>query len=447
MGLEERLRLLRGAQPSPLRSPIASEPSLRARLERLRPGASPWERPSEHDAAGGFADGPSAWPVNPVAARAPLLRGAPVPLADALDGIWVAPGVLLVQHRIPLSQTQGVVSLGAGLGALTDLARRVLGHVGDPSGWCLLDTETSGLAGGTGTWVFACGLGRPEGEALVLRQYLLARLDAEPAFLAALTLALAGCDLLVSYNGKSFDLPLLATRLRLAGLRAEFDRLAHLDLLYPVRRAFASVWPDCRLATAESRLLGFRRQGDLPGSEAPRAWLDWLRLGQTAGLAGVLGHNRLDLLSLAALSAPLGVSLIHPARTGADPLAVAGWHRDRGDHSRAWEILEASRPALNSAGLLELARYRSRAGDWCGARALWEPLAEAGHAHAIAALAKLWEHRLADPARALALALRLPPGDERDRRCRRIAERLARLPGADALIAESPLTSPGRAGA
>jgi hypothetical protein len=364
-----------------------------------------------------------------------------VPLADALDGIWVAPGVLLVEHRIPLCQTQGAVSLGAGLAALTDLAQRVLGQAGDTSGWCLLDTETSGLAGGTGTWVFACGLGRPEGEALVLRQYLLTRLDAEGAFLAALMQALDGCDLLVSYNGKSFDLPLLATRFRLAGLHPGLDGLAHLDLLHPIRRAFSTVWPDCRLGTAEGRLLGLRRQGDLPGSEAPRAWLDWLRRGQTAGLVGVLDHNRLDLLSLATLPAPLNDALTDPADTGADPQAVAGWHRDRGDPERARAILEANRPALTPAGLLELARYRCRARDWSGAQVLWEPLAEAGHPQAIGALARLWEHRLGDPARALVYALRLPPGEDRDRRCRRITERFARRSDATALMAESALTS------
>jgi hypothetical protein len=337
---------------------------------------------------------------------------------------------LRVERCIPLAQAHGVVPLGVGLAALGGLVQRALGQVRDPAGWCLLDTETSGLAGGTGTWVFACGLGRPEGEALILRQFLLARLDAESAFLAALTQALDGCDLLVSYNGKSFDLPLLATRFRLAGLHPGLDRLLHLDLLHPIRRAFSTVWADCRLGTAEARLLGLVRRGDLPGSEAPRAWLDWLRLGRAAGLAGVLRHNRRDLLSLATLPAPLALTLSDPARTGADPVAVAGWHRDRGDPMRAWEILEANRLALTPVGLLELARHRSRAGDWDGGRALWEPLAEAGHPQAVAALARLWEHRLGEPARALALARRLPAGEERERRCRRLEERLARLPEA-----------------
>ncbi len=418
MGLAERLGLLRGSapsQPSPPQAPAPDiapgpesdpGPTLAERLARLRPAS-----------ASGGPLGAS------VAAKA-----APTGI-EALGGDWVAPGVLRVERRVPLAQVQGRVTLGAGLAGLAWLAERVLGHTGDPEDWCLLDTETSGLAGGTGTWVFACGLARPEGQTLVLRQYLLTRLDAEAGFLAALHGALDGCRLLVSYNGKSFDLPLLTTRYRLAGMTPDWADAAHLDLLHPVRRAFAPVWPDCRLGTVEDRLLGLKRQGDLPGSEAPRAWLAWLRRGETAGLAGVLSHNRLDLLSLAALGAPLALALSDPARVGADPLAVAGWHRDRGDPDQARAILEAQRQALTPVGVLELARYRARARDWGGARDLLAPLAEAGHPEALAALAILWEHRLGDPARALDLAQRLPPGPERERRCRRLEERLGPAQG------------------
>ena len=458
MQLAERLRLLRGESLAPAPDPTEPGPgaSLAERLVRLGRGAVP--RP-QAEAPLGSGDGETGGLIEQV-----------------LGGAWVAPGVLLVERRIPLTQAHGSVQLGVGLNALGELAGRVLGRVPATSGWCLLDTETSGLAGGTGTWVFACGLARPEGDALVLRQYLLARLDAEPAFLAALNEALIGCGLLVSYNGKSFDIPLLNTRFQLGardgarvgnagaisdqgardgarvgnagavsdqgameigcvgnpeavadkgGLPPRLDGLPHLDLLHPMRRAFATTWPDCRLATAEARLLGLRRQGDLPGSEAPRAWLDWLRRGDTAGLAGVLGHNRLDLLSLAALPAPLMLTMSNPAETGADPLSVAGWHRDRGDPTRAWTILEANQTDLSPAGQRELARYRVRAGDWRGAAALLEPLAEAGDPDALVALAKLLEHRLGDPHRALALARRLPASPQRQRRCQRLEERLA----------------------
>jgi hypothetical protein len=213
----------------------------------------------------------------------------------------------------------------------------------------------------------------------------------------------------------------------LAGVSTRLAGIAHLDLLHPIRRAFAPVWPDCRLATAEARLLGLVRRGDLPGALAPAAWLDWLRRGRTQALAEVLAHNRQDILSLAALAAPLALSLRDPARTGADPTAVAAWHQDRGDAGLALAVLEANCGALPAAGRLRLARLRARAGDLAGAQALWAPLAEGGEAEAIEALAKLYEHRLGDPARALDLARRLPPGHGREHRCQRLLGRLDQI--------------------
>jgi len=429
MGFEDRLRRVRGEATTPPPTLEPAGPSLEERLARLQAVRRPAQGSTQPQAA---ADAQA--------------------LAQALGGEVLAHGLVRVEHRIPLSQSHGQIALGDGLAALPGLLPEGAGdEARDPAGWRLLDTETSGLAGGTGTWVFACGIGRIDGAVLVLEQFVLARLDAEAPFLAAITAALSGASLLVTYNGKSFDLPLLATRLGLtardggyvghagamadkglgdapglAGLSAHLAGIAHLDLLHPIRRAFASVWPDCRLATAEARLLKLVRQGDLPGSQAPAAWLDWLRCGRTKPLTEVLTHNRLDLLSLAALGAPLALTLCDPARTGADPAAVAAWHRDRGDPARALEVLEANCAALAAVGLLELARLRLRNGDLTGAQALWEPLAEGGEPQAITALAKLYEHRLGDPARALALARCLPPGDERERRCRRLLGRLAR---------------------
>jgi hypothetical protein len=144
-------------------------------------------------------------------------------------------------------------------------------------------------------------------------------------------------------------------------------------------------------------------------------------------LGEVLAHNRQDILSLAALAAPLALTLRDPARTGADPTAVAAWHQDRADSGLALAVLEANRNALPAAGRLRLARLRARSGDLAGAQALWAPLAEGGEAEAIAALAKLYEHRLRDPARALDLARRLPLGHERDHRCRRLLGRLDQI--------------------
>jgi uncharacterized protein YprB with RNaseH-like and TPR domain len=362
------------------------------------------------------------------AERRPAPRRLPdeAALAEALGARILSPGVLAIERRVPLGRLPGPGGdIAAGLPALLD------GEIGGPDGWCFLDTETSGLAGGTGTWAFLCGLARIRGTDLGLRQYLLTRLDAEPAYLEILRSELEAARLLVSYNGKAFDLPLLTTRLRLGGMRPALEAKPHLDLLFPVRRAFASRWPDCRLATAETRLLGLRREGDLPGSEAPAAWLAWLRQGETAPLAGVLGHNRRDLLSLPALIPVLALAHRDPAATGADVRAVARHHLRCGDPGTALTLLETNRPLLDAPGLLDLARQHRRRGRWEAALAIWEPLAAQGEPEALESLAKYLEHRVGDYPRALATARRLRPGVERERRCRRLEDRIASAAVAD----------------
>jgi hypothetical protein len=339
-------------------------------------------------------------------------------LADELGGRVLSPGVLAIEHRVPLVRLPG-----PGGDIASTLPALLEDETGAPEGWCFLDTETSGLAGGTGTWAFLCGLAWMRGADLLIRQYLLTRLDAEPVYLDLLHAELEPAEVLVSYNGKAFDLPLLVTRLRLAGTRAALEAKAHLDLLFPVRRAFATRWSDCRLATAEARLLGLRRAGDLPGSEAPAAWVAWLRQGDTTPLAGVLRHNLQDLLSLPALVPALARALREPGAVGADVHAVARYRLRRGDPAAALAILAADRTVLDEAGLLALARLHRRRGQLEAALAIWEPLADRGNPEALEALAKHLEHRVGDYAGALALARRLPPGAERDRRCRRLKQR------------------------
>jgi uncharacterized protein YprB with RNaseH-like and TPR domain len=103
---------------------------------------------------------------------------------------------------------------------------------------------------------------------------------------------------LVSFNGRSYDAPLLKARYRLARLPCPITPLAHLDLLHPARRRWRGRWENCRLATLERRVLGLIREDDLPGSEAPRAWRDWLRGGPATDLRRVLQHNHTDVRSL-----------------------------------------------------------------------------------------------------------------------------------------------------
>lgn len=162
----------------------------------------------------------------------------------------------------------------------------------------LFDTETSGLCGGTGLKVFLLGVLRWEDETWLLRQYLMTSPSGEAALVDAWADECAADAHLVSYNGKRFDVPAMRTLETLHECTSNAQTAGHWDLLYPVRRAFRGVWPDCRLTTAERMLAGRERHDDLPGSEAPRAWREYLSHGQTGDLIRVMQHNRYDLEAL-----------------------------------------------------------------------------------------------------------------------------------------------------
>lgn len=167
------------------------------------------------------------------------------------------------------------------------------------------DTETTGLAGGTGTRAFMIGASDFVPEGLRVRQLLIAHLAAERAMLDTFAGWLRPDMRLVSYNGRCYDAPLLITRYRLARRRNPLEGLAHLDLLFPTRRRYRGVWENCRLATIERRALEIVREDDLPGSEAPAAWLGYLRGGSSELLHRVVAHNFQDVVTLARLLAHL----------------------------------------------------------------------------------------------------------------------------------------------
>ena len=321
-------------------------------------------------------------------------------LANALDGTLVGPSLIRLESRYPRIRGHGHQSLAGEREAAV-----YLGHPHASSGGRIVffDTETTGLAGGTGTVVFMVGLAWFDGPDLLLRQYLMSGFGGEPGLLQAVTEDLEQAELLVSFNGKSFDVTQLETRYRLASLPSPLRRPEHLDLLFHVRRMFARRWPNCRLSTVEPMLLGFQRHNDLPGSMAPTAWLNWLRMGRTDMLCEVAEHNRWDLVSLAALL-PAIDARYRGTDANVDHSRTATWlatvHGDRA----ALEYLQRHRDNLDLPAQLELARTARRIGDWSLAVDIWQELARQGDGHAIEQLAKYFEHRLHDYRTALAWA-------------------------------------------
>lgn len=163
------------------------------------------------------------------------------------------------------------------------------------------DTETTGLAGGTGTRAFMIGASDWVDGGLRVRQLYLTTMGGESAMLDAFAAWVRPTTTLVSYNGKCYDAPLLATRYRLARKGNPLMGLAHVDLLFPSRRRWRGTWENCRLATIEREVLRVVREDDLPGAEAPAAWLEYLRGGSADKLRRVAQHNHQDVVSLARL--------------------------------------------------------------------------------------------------------------------------------------------------
>jgi hypothetical protein len=237
----------------------------------------------------------------------------------------------------------------------------------------------------------------------------------------------AGATHLVTFNGRSFDAPLLATRCRLAAIDDPFAPLEHVDLLGATRRAYRGRWQNCRLATAEQQLLGYRRLDDLPGSEAPAAWFAWVRDGRDGALGRVLEHNRWDVVSLAALAVLLGEVLVDPLSFGAN---VAGRVALQGDEAGLYEYLRDNFERLHDEARARLAQLARRRGDWPLAVALWAQLAERDDLDAIERLAKYHEHVSRDLDQALVwteqLLARQSGSASHQRRARRLAAKRAR---------------------
>jgi hypothetical protein len=351
-------------------------------------------------------------------------------LARVLGGEQLDAGVIVIHRTVPLDALPGnppPLHEGARAGD-----RKATPGRGDPpplpgetaaGRGVYIDTETTGLSGGSGTLAFLIGSAVVEDGAIELKQYLLTRFSGETAALAAFADTLKPADRLVSYNGKSYDLPLLIARCRMQGLAHPFAGLPHLDLLHPVRRLFARRWPDCRLQTLENRLLGFSRVGDLPGSEAPAAWFHYLRGGHGGPLVKVVEHNRQDILSLAAAHRALAHAIDRPLAFDTDLHALARWLAEA-DEAAARALLQAHADNLCDDGRRLLGRLLRRAGKWRQAVALWERLAAAGCTDSIECLAKYHEHVSKDLAAARRCCARLPDAADREHRRRRLERKL-----------------------
>jgi uncharacterized protein len=310
-----------------------------------------------------------------------------------------------------------------------------------PLKWAFLDTETTGLAGGTGTYAFLIGVGAIEPEGFRLRQFFMRDYGEEPSLLWRLSEHLAQYDVLITYNGKAYDQPLLETRFRMARSRHPFDRMEHLDLLFGARRLWKLRLESCRLVELENRILGVERQGDLPGEMIPYCYFEFLRTQQAFRLVPVFHHNALDILSLACLTAIVPFAFRSPEdaalRHGADYLGLARWllQAERTDEALRLfrRAVELGLPdSLLFRALWDIAMIEKRAGREDAALAVLANLAHSRNpwqSHALEELAKHYEHRERNAAMALEMtrqAIAVADTPELRRREQRLVVRLSR---------------------
>lgn len=311
----------------------------------------------------------------------------------------------LRELAFPLNCRHGAYTLAEGLDCVgSDLALPARDwnlHSVEPSRFLFLDIETTGLSGGTGTWVFLIGLGWLEGESFRVRQYFLRNPAEEKAMLHHFAAFAEHFGGLITFNGKAFDLPLIQTRQLLKKMPHPTVPCGHLDLLICARSLWRERFPSRSLGYLEEALLGFRRRGDIPGAEIPAVYFNYLRHGETTILKKVFEHNIYDILSMAVLLGRVAAAFRKPEHP-AECYSLGRLHHEAGHIEKAQscyrEAIGKGAGHLEEAALFQLGMLCKRAGNWEEAVCRWQELAHRGgkSLEAQVELAKYYEHRTRD---------------------------------------------------
>ncbi len=350
---------------------------------------------------------------------------------------------LLVDEVLPIHHHHGSLPLAAFL----DLDPTALSLLGGEPGLAdvdlgrtlFLDTETTGLSGGTGTMAFLVGLGFFERDRFRTVQVFLRDPGDEPAMIDFLADLLPRFEALITFNGRGFDVPILENRFILARQPFPLAAVPHLDLLPPSRRLWRFRLTSCALGALEREVLGVERdQADIPSGVIPRIYLDYLRTGDAREIPRILYHNRIDVLSMVTLAARLGLAITTTeGLEGPDLYALARWGEKE---DTEWILRQALAsglpPHLRPRALRDLALLLKRAGRREEAVEWWQQMAVEDPTGVLAPveLAKTFEWhipRLDLALRwtevALARARRWPPGPRRERALEALERRRARL--------------------
>jgi hypothetical protein len=308
-----------------------------------------------------------------------------------------------------------------------------------PEKWCFLDTETTGLAGGSGTYAFLVGVGRITPQGFRVRQFFMRDFGEEASQLSALAQHLKQFEVMITYNGRTYDQPLLETRFRMVRQRPPFTSLEHLDLLFGARRLWNLRFDSCRLVELENQILGVERQGDLPGELIPYVYFEYVRTQEIFRLLPVFHHNAIDILTLACLTA-IVPRAFHADRAefshGAEMVGLARWCRQAEQLENALALFRQAVGKNLSDDLLfrtlwDIALLEKKLGREHAALPVLTDLAASRNpwrAAAFVELAKYYERRERNYPLALEMtrsALELEPSEALRRRAARLEKRVA----------------------
>ena len=333
------------------------------------------------------------------------------PVEEIVAGRFIETGngsTYLIEQDFPRDYIHGQIGL-----RISTTPQTIAEWAGDqkiaeqnPESMVFLDTETSGLAGGTGTFAFLIGAGRYTQDGFHLAQFFMRDPLEEPSMLLALEDFLAPCQTIVSFNGKAFDVPLLDTRYTLQGWKSPFKNLGHVDLLHLSRRLWRDRLPSRTLANLEVQILHTARTDEeIPGWMIPQIYFDYLRDGDARPLQRVFYHNSMDVVSLAALlnhtSSLLEDPFSQPTNEYIDLAAVGRLLEDLGHTERATELYETCLKVVlpedvYNDTLLRLSLLHKHNNNYSAAIPLWEHATSLRIIYAYEELAKYFEHHAQD---------------------------------------------------